>query len=104
MEIGRKLPVIEGEVVHNDEMQEVCWGQYNKAQIILQNVVPIQVTWSGRHLYYGFKVPNLLVEPVEAVYIKAYWREAKILREKAIACGLEKRSSYCNSLPKKKKN
>ena len=72
------------------------------SRIILQNVDPIQVTRSGRHLYYGFKVPNVLVGRVEAVYIKAYWRKAKILREKAITCGWEKRSSYYNSLLKKK--
>lgn len=73
------------------------------SRIMLQNVEPIQVTWSGRHLCCGFKVPNLLVGPVEAVHIKAYWRKAKILREKAITCGWEKRSSYYNSLLKKKK-
>lgn len=102
MEIGRKLAVTGRRVVHNDIKSEVRWCQYNKAGIVLQNVDPVQVTRSGRHLYYGLKVPYPLVEPVEAVYIKAYWRKAKILREKAITCGLKNRSSYCNSLLYKK--
>lgn len=60
----------------------------------------MQATWSGRHLYYDFKVPKLLVEPVEAINTKAYWRKAQISREKAITFGLKKRSNYCNSLLK----
>lgn len=94
--------MIEDKAVHNDEIRKSTGVKIIKADIILQNVDQIQVTWSGSHLYY-FKVPKLLVEPVEAVYTKSYWKKAKILREKAITFGWEKRSSYCNSLLKKKK-
>lgn len=59
--------------------------QYSKAEVRLQNAGRVQVTCSASHLYYGFKVPGLLVEPVKAVYTKAYWRKARILRERAIA-------------------
>lgn len=101
METGRKWPVIEEKAVHNDEIWKSTGVKIIKADIILQKVDQIQVTWSGSHLYYGFKVPKLLGEPVEAVYTKSYWKKAKILREKAITFGWEGRSSYCNSLLKK---
>jgi hypothetical protein len=43
------------------------------------------------------------VEPVKAVYTKAYWKKARLLREKTIAgtFELEKRSNYSISLIKK---
>lgn len=79
-------------------------GKYAGVKIIKDNITKCRSNTS--HLVMKasllwFKVPTLLVEPVEAVYTKAYWRKAKVLREKAITFGLKKRSNYCNSLLKK---
>lgn len=70
--------------------------QPNRAGVRLQNADQVQATCSASHLYYGFKVPGLLVEPVKAVYTKVCWREARISREKAVASAfrLGQRSIY----------